>query len=165
MSTFPESNSKPTLEQVQAFDRDHLLAWVTVQCLTLRDDNLEKFRTANIVGSVFLECDYDSFRKEVGLDFGTAKALDILVKRIKGSKNEGLKSKFHLLHRKHHAGNKLTVSQGTANKPSLHCHPTLPPRKCFWTARSRLNGLLFTSARHPWASMYTRQLATIRTFS
>ncbi|KAA8910762.1 hypothetical protein FN846DRAFT_888157 [Sphaerosporella brunnea] len=90
-STFSKSNSKPTREQVQAFDRDRLLAWVTVQRLTSWDDNLEKFRTANIDGSVFLECDYDFFRKEVGLDIGIAKALDILVKRIKGSKNEGLK--------------------------------------------------------------------------
>lgn len=35
-------------------------------------------------------------RKEVRLDIGTAKVLDILVERIK---NEGLKSKFHFLRR------------------------------------------------------------------
>ena len=96
MSTLPGSNWEPTPEQVHALDSDQLLARLSTQCLTLRGNNLENFRSANIVGSVFLECDYDSFRKGVGLDFGTAKALDVLVRRIK---NKGLKSKFHLLRR------------------------------------------------------------------
>ena len=92
MSTFPGSNSKPILEQVRDSDRDHLLAWVSVQCLALRDANLENSEAETLSG-VLLECDYDSFRKEVVLDVGTAKGLDIPVRRIK---SEGLKSKFHL---------------------------------------------------------------------
>ena len=130
------------------------MTWLSTHGVALRDDNLEKFRKGGIVGRIFLECNYDIFRKEVRLDFGIAMDLDILVKRIR---SEGLKSKFHL-RRKNYVGNYLVVSQGAAEKPGL---PTLPPRKCIWTARSRLNGLLFTPTRYTWVSIYTRQLATL----
>jgi hypothetical protein len=81
----PKMPSNPTVQQMKSWNEDKLLWWIQQKRPNLlRDNNLEKFVAAEIVGEGFLWAagDVDFFMK-VGLPVGISQILAILGHEVK----------------------------------------------------------------------------------
>jgi hypothetical protein len=96
------SQAKPTIEQIENWDKDKLLEWIQQELPgLLTGDDLEKFKAASIRGRVFVKygCDTGFFKNECNLPVGISYELADLAREIAEGKTAGKKSKlFHTLH-------------------------------------------------------------------
>jgi hypothetical protein len=73
----------PTVEVMQAWDREEVLRWIQQRNSNiLRDDELENFNKANIMGMAFLDSDVKFYCKTCGLSPGVGLALKHLVDEV-----------------------------------------------------------------------------------
>jgi hypothetical protein len=85
MTTSFESKPEiPTVQEMKTWDKEKVLQWIRQRDRNiLKDDNLEKFNNAYIIGSVFLDAEFDFYYKICGLPPGVGLALKILADEVK----------------------------------------------------------------------------------
>jgi hypothetical protein len=116
---------EPTSQDIVKWDRHELLKWMQRKLyMQLEADEVKMLRDARINGYAFLDknSDFDFYRKAVGLTPGTSQNIVAL------ARNTGKKSIPFGCHGRY-SRHRLTVLQGTANKPALRVHPPLPPTR------------------------------------
>jgi hypothetical protein len=70
---------------MEAWDNEELLEWIKRRNRNiLKDDNLEKFKAAYIIGSSFLNSSVDFYSKTCHLPPGVGLALETLAYEVKG---------------------------------------------------------------------------------
>jgi hypothetical protein len=100
MNNSPEHSPKqaePTIQEIEEWDEDELLSWIQKKRKKLlRGDNLEKFKSADIPGSIFLKHagDRKFFHEDCSLPIGPSEALADLASEIAGGETAGMKSKL-----------------------------------------------------------------------
>ena len=74
----------PTVQEMKAWDEKKVLRWIQQRNRNiLKDDNLEKFNKAYIIGSSFLDSDVDFYYKICDLPPGVGLALKKLADEVK----------------------------------------------------------------------------------
>jgi hypothetical protein len=89
------SQAKPTIEQIEKWDKNELLGWIHKKLPgLLTGDDLEKFETASIRGRTFVRHagDVEFFQKM--LPYGISDELANLAMEIVGRETAGMKSKL-----------------------------------------------------------------------
>jgi hypothetical protein len=87
----------PTEGEVRGWDKHKLLEWIQQKrSKLLEGDTLEKFKTEEISGEVFMNHagDVGTFRKDCNLSFGVSETLANLAAGIVGKETAGIKSKL-----------------------------------------------------------------------
>jgi len=88
---------KPTIEEVKDWDEVELLQWIQQKrSKLLEDDQLEKFKAADISGEAFLMLadDAEFIKKNINLSFGVSETLAKLAAEIVGMETPSIKSKL-----------------------------------------------------------------------
>jgi hypothetical protein len=128
MDPFPEHTPKQASYKEKAtteWNVDDLVGWIKEKRPhLLNDDKIEKLRTAEITGDVFLDRDVDRefFENKCKLSVGIAVVLANLSREL--AKEDGKLLSFMSAH---HVDSKLTTSQETDSKPEMWRCPPPPP--------------------------------------